>query len=458
MKKITQIFFAAAVCFSGTANAQKIGDTIDIKGVNAQILTIDDYGNGIAVHRLDGVFCVSPEIISNFPANRTSDGKKNTEELLKYIADNDYGLANFPALKELKSLGDGWYLPASGELRENLIESIQVDWENEDDLDYTLTAGFITFASPLAKYNMTLASSTISEGKLLNLLYSNPTHIYLKTGTKSSCYAFHEFGSGNVVLKHIVEQPAVAETKHAVTETKPEQPVEKPQEQPVEKQQQQVQPVVNPVSNNSSTKESRDWDDDVSPLAPGFAMGLDYMHGFADGTQSDIIGMNFGANIIPGLFLGVGPQISVGGYSPFSYGAGGQANLRYTVPFWNISPYVDYRFSYSYNFEIKDGGTGNCFGVGVCFSKKYYLGMLFSTTKVEYSYTVSIPYQTKEYYTVSVPYQTTETYYQNGRRRTHTVTKYRSERRSRNVTKYRDEERTDTENVSTFLVHFGIMF
>lgn len=462
MKIIKLALFAAALIMSNAANAQscdpQIGDTIEIDGVKAQILTLDDYGEGIAISKLSGAkFCVSAEITQSFPTNSVSDGRKNTAELLQFIEKNDYGLANFPYLRALKQLGDGWYIPASNEIRQAIIESTKLDWDIEDDLDYSVTYGDIKFKSPLAFSNSKAMSSTVVDGgKMSGISYWKPVSIYsihYDANAEVACYAFHTFSTGKikVVSKSEVAVAPVPEPQPSAPEPQPAQQQETPQ--------QQTTPAPVPAPAPSKPASGRDVIQDSNPVDDrGYAMSLDYLHGFCDGSQSDIISMDFGANIISGLFLGAGPQVSVGGYSPFTYGMGGQVDLRYTATLWNVRPYINSRLTYSYNIKNEDGGFGLSFGAGACFAKKYFVGMQFSTTEVEYTYYETVSYQTKEYYTVSVPYKTTETYYKNGRKQTRTVTKYRNEQRSRNVTKYCDEERTGTDKLNTFLVHFGIMF
>lgn len=222
MKTLTLILTACLAVCAGLAKAQKRGDTININGVRAQILTIDEEGDGIAVHYISGVFCKSPEIVGNFPQNSFSNGKQNTQALIKYIAENEYGLANFPALKEIKTLGEDWYIPSYNELRDGIIESVEVDWDVEDDLDYTQTGGFLIFPTPLAVVNNKIPTSTISDGKLIGCWYMNPVSVYNTTDVaKQGCFAFCKFNINNVAMISEPNQRASTVTSTAQATTRP---------------------------------------------------------------------------------------------------------------------------------------------------------------------------------------------------------------------------------------------
>ena len=150
----------------------------------------------------------------------------------------------------------------------------------------------------------------------------------------------------------------------------------------------------NGKSKNSSSDKDNSGD-------KGFRMCFDYMHGFWDDNRnSDQLAFLFGANVIQGLYVGVGPLFN-GGYGngmDFSCAAGGDFKVRYTAPYWNVRPYIEYDFRYIYNFDSEKGGIENGIGFGVCFAKKVFLGIQYSffnqdvvevkTKKVPYSYTV----------------------------------------------------------------------
>lgn len=125
----------------------------------------------------------------------------------------------------------------------------------------------------------------------------------------------------------------------------------------------------------------------IDPTADkGFAMCFDYGHIFGkESIHTDNFSIDFGSNVIPGLFVGAGPLAYIGGYKHFFYGIGGCADVRYTAPFWKYRPYVDFRYEYAYDLEYKEGGSGWCYGFGVCLSKKYLLGIKFRTKSVEYT-------------------------------------------------------------------------
>ncbi len=135
--------------------------------------------------------------------------------------------------------------------------------------------------------------------------------------------------------------------------------------------------------NNKSKNTSSDKDNSGDK---GFRMCFDYMHGFwDDNINSDQLAFLFGANVIQGLYVGLGPLFS-GGYGngmDFSYSVGGDFKVRYTAPYWNVRPYVEYDFRYLYNFDADDGGIENGIGFGVCFSKKIFLGFQYSFYNAE---------------------------------------------------------------------------
>ena len=131
---------------------------------------------------------------------------------------------------------------------------------------------------------------------------------------------------------------------------------------------------------------AQDDDGGEDPTADkGFAMCFDYGHVFGkEKIHTDNFSLSFGANVIPGLFVGAGPLAYIGGYDEMFYGVGGCADVRYTALFWKYRPYVDFRYAYAYDLEYEAGGSSWYYGLGICLKKKFLLGVQFNSQKVEY--------------------------------------------------------------------------
>lgn len=123
----------------------------------------------------------------------------------------------------------------------------------------------------------------------------------------------------------------------------------------------------------------------------GFRVCMDVLHGFLekrddvdDGnghkisfpTMCDQLNFTFGANVIPGLYVGLGPSgaIGWGNGAKASYNVGADLKLRYTYTNINVRPYAEYNLYWLENTDTKKRGLEHSIGVGFCFATKVFLG------------------------------------------------------------------------------------
>lgn len=92
----------------------KIGDLYDCGGLKGVVISVDASGNHGLIMSLNKHHCQwyngSSDV--NTGARHPFDGKQNQDFIL-----SRYSSYSYPAFRWCASLGDGWYLPAIGELR-----------------------------------------------------------------------------------------------------------------------------------------------------------------------------------------------------------------------------------------------------------------------------------------------------------------------------------------------------
>lgn len=120
----------------------------------------------------------------------------------------------------------------------------------------------------------------------------------------------------------------------------------------------------------------------------GFKMSSDIFVGYSDKQATTMLGYDVGYKPLRYLYIGAGPLISGSfGSGKSNFSAGGYAKIRVTAPLKNdrIVPFIDFRGGYSYSFSNSNGGGIYGVGVGLRFSKKFFVGLFcnMNTTKTE---------------------------------------------------------------------------
>lgn len=92
----------------------KVGDLYDHEGVKGVIISLDASGNHGLVMSLGRKHCqwYDGDYDVNTHSRHAFDGKQNQDYVL-----SNYGSSHYPAFRWCASLGNGWYLPAIGELQ-----------------------------------------------------------------------------------------------------------------------------------------------------------------------------------------------------------------------------------------------------------------------------------------------------------------------------------------------------
>ena len=121
MKKIMLSIIALVSSISMVqAQTYKIGDVYDKGGVKGVVFYVDDSGeHGLLVSPsgFEGKWCTKGQANNTINCYDEKDGAVNMETIATYIKDNDASWDEFPLFQWARSLGEGWYIPASDELK-----------------------------------------------------------------------------------------------------------------------------------------------------------------------------------------------------------------------------------------------------------------------------------------------------------------------------------------------------
>ena len=103
------------------AQTYKIGDVYDKGGVKGVVFYVDDSGeHGLLVSPSGfkgNKWCTKEQANNTINCYDEKDGAVNMETIATYIKDNDASWDEFPLFQWARSLGEGWYIPASDELK-----------------------------------------------------------------------------------------------------------------------------------------------------------------------------------------------------------------------------------------------------------------------------------------------------------------------------------------------------
>ena len=122
MKKIMLSIIALVSSISMVqAQTYKIGDVYDKGGVKGVVFYVDDSGeHGLLVSPSGfkgNKWCTKEQANNTINCYDEKDGAVNMETIATYIKDNDASWDEFPLFQWARSLGEGWYIPASDELK-----------------------------------------------------------------------------------------------------------------------------------------------------------------------------------------------------------------------------------------------------------------------------------------------------------------------------------------------------
>lgn len=122
MKKIILSIIALVSSISMVqAQTYKIGDVYDKGGVKGVVFYVDDSGeHGLLVSPSGfkgNKWCTKEQANNTINCYDEKDGAVNMETIATYIKDNDASWDEFPLFQWARSLGEGWYIPASDELK-----------------------------------------------------------------------------------------------------------------------------------------------------------------------------------------------------------------------------------------------------------------------------------------------------------------------------------------------------
>ena len=121
MKKL--LFAVVALLCTLTADAYKVGDYYEKDGLKGIVIRVDASGNHGLIMSLDK--CAKKWLDGKdekFSTNAyyEDDGEKNMAVIQKYIEENGKSWSMFPYFEWCRSHGEGWYAPATDELKDIL--------------------------------------------------------------------------------------------------------------------------------------------------------------------------------------------------------------------------------------------------------------------------------------------------------------------------------------------------
>lgn len=116
---------AVAMLFGATASAQcKVGDIYDKDGLKGIVVKVDETGEHgliMSLKKSAKKWLSDSDEKSETAAFFEDDGEKNMAAIEKYIEENGKSWEIFPFFEWCRSLGEGWYAPATDELKDILV-------------------------------------------------------------------------------------------------------------------------------------------------------------------------------------------------------------------------------------------------------------------------------------------------------------------------------------------------
>ena len=116
---------AYAITLGMLAKAQyEVGDIYDKGGLKGIVVRVDDSGNHgliMSVDRCSKKWLNDSDAKYETAAFYEDDGEKNMKVIEKYLEESGNSWEIFPFFNWCRSLGDGWYAPASDELKDILL-------------------------------------------------------------------------------------------------------------------------------------------------------------------------------------------------------------------------------------------------------------------------------------------------------------------------------------------------
>lgn len=142
-------FLLCVCCLPMAAYAQfsdvRKGDILEINGVKGIVFSVDEnreHGTMMSIRVLRGkknAWCAKSKYASGLTMSSRTDGKANTDEVFRFVDVNGIDLSEFPAFEWCRSLGEGWYIPAVGQLEQFvnywLGNENELDWDEDSETD-----------------------------------------------------------------------------------------------------------------------------------------------------------------------------------------------------------------------------------------------------------------------------------------------------------------------------------
>ncbi len=131
------------IAFAQFSDVKK-GDILSINGVKGIVFKVDDTGEHGSIMSVQAfrcnknMFAEKSAYLKDLQINSKTDGKQNTLILKEYADNHGLSISCYPLLNWCNSLGQGWYIPATEQLKQFvnywLGNDVEEEWE-EDEIE-----------------------------------------------------------------------------------------------------------------------------------------------------------------------------------------------------------------------------------------------------------------------------------------------------------------------------------
>ncbi len=201
IKKLQLILFA--IMFSVPMAAIQKGDILTIGNTKGIVFFVDETGeHGIvmsvkALRMKKNMFCKKSSYVKGIRDNSTIDGEENTKDILTYAKSNGNPIYDYPLFEWCLSLGKGWYIPSSEELKVFvnywLGNEVEVVWEEDDtEIETTLPDSGKTHKQKVNELLLNAGGIPFLNGVLTSTLTKNGDIVTFMYDRKKDTWRFEE--------------------------------------------------------------------------------------------------------------------------------------------------------------------------------------------------------------------------------------------------------------------------
>lgn len=177
------------------------GDILTVNGVKGIVFSVDESGeHGImmsvkALRMKKNMFCKKSSNLKGISQTSTADGQSNTAALVANATTIGNTIFNYPLIEWCVSLGKGWYIPSSKELKVFinywLGNEEEVDWD-EDETDTSNTESSKTHKQHVNEIMLNAGGIPFLNGVLTSTITSKGDVVTFQYDRKKDTWRFEE--------------------------------------------------------------------------------------------------------------------------------------------------------------------------------------------------------------------------------------------------------------------------